>query len=143
MLSTGRKCIAGVLVSICMASAHAETVDVRNAAAIEAVVRAQIEALEDGNANLAFALTTPAVRRELGSPENLLRLIEEEYDPLYRHLRAIYLAAESDEGEVTQTVRITDQNNHVWLVIYEMERQPDGSWRIDGWELLETDTLSV
>jgi hypothetical protein len=30
---------------------------------------------------------------------------------------------------------MTDAEGHPWLVVYPMERQPDGTWRINGCEI--------
>lgn len=123
--------------------AFAENVAAADARLIKMVVQSQLKALSEGDATHAFALATPEARSEIGTPENLLRIVKENFDPLYHCRLAIFMKAEDEDGDVTQTVRITDDEDHVWLAVYDMEREPDGSWEIGGWELLETDTISI
>jgi hypothetical protein len=123
--------------------ACAENVAAADARLIRMVVQSQLKALSENDAIRAFALATPEARSEIGSPENLLRIVKEKFDPLYHCRLAIFMKAESEDGDVTQTVRITDDEDHVWLAVYDMELESDGSWEIGGWELLETDTISI
>ena len=47
----------------------------------------------------------------------------------------IHIQAALRVGSDSQPVRMTDEEGHPWLVVYPMERQADGSWRINGCEL--------
>jgi hypothetical protein len=38
---------------------------------------------------------------------------------------------------------LTDRENIVWIAIYEMEQEADGSWKIDGCSLFETTSVSI
>ena len=38
-------------------------------------------------------------------------------------------------GELVQPVRMTDAEGRAWLALYSMEKQSDGSWRINGCQL--------
>lgn len=133
-------CLAALLP---VGRACAENLAAVDAKMIKMVVQSQLKALAEDDATDAFALSTPEARSEIGSPENLMRIVKEDFNPLYHCRLAIFLRPQSDDDGVTQTVRITDDEDHVWLAVYDMEREPDGSWEIDGWELLETDTISI
>ena len=133
-------CLAALLP---VGRACAENVAAADARLIKMVVQSQLKALSEDDATEAFALSTPEARSEIGSPENLMRIVKENFGPLYHCRLAIFMNPENDDGDVTQTVRITDDQDHVWLAVYDMEQEPDGGWEIDGWELLETDTISI
>jgi hypothetical protein len=126
-------------------SAYAQTgaLSAADVAAIRNAVQLQIDALANDDADSAFALATPAVRTRLGSPDKFLQLIKEQYDPVYRHQLALYSEPEVIDGKTMQAVRLTDLDSHVWLAVYEMIRDTDGSWKIDGCQLIETRTVSV
>lgn len=111
--------------------------------AIQSAVQLQIEALTNDDADRAFALTTETTRSRLGSPDNFLRMIKEQYDPVYRHRTALYSAPTVVHGKVYQVVRLTDLESHVWLAIYLMHKDAEGTWKIDGCQLIETRTVAI
>lgn len=39
------------------------------------------------------------------------------------------------DGEIVQPVRLTDADGRAWLALYPMQREPDGTWRINGCRL--------
>jgi hypothetical protein len=111
--------------------------------AIQSVVQLQLNALAEDDAAQAFALAAPATRSRIGSADNFLRMIKQDYDPIYRNRRAIFSPPEEIDGSTIQLVRLTDQENRVWVAIYKMVRDDDGSWKIDGCQLLETKSISI
>jgi hypothetical protein len=40
-------------------------------------------------------------------------------------------------GEVVQQVQVTDGAGTVWVAYYAMQRQKDGSWRMNGCHLVQ------
>lgn len=125
------------------ANAMAEAVNAADAKSIQAVVQSQLIALANDDADRAFALTTVSTRAIIGNADNFLQMIKEEFAPIYHNRRAIFSPAEIIEGDMLQVVRITDDENHVWVAIYRMERDEDGYWKIDDCRLLETTSTSV
>jgi hypothetical protein len=114
-----------------------------DARSIQAAIRGQLHALAQDDAEAAFALSTPSIRSQMGSPENFLRVIKEDYSPMYRHLVVIFSAPENLGDSIIQIVRLTDRESRVWMAIYSMQRDSVGSWKIDGCQLLETDSVSI
>ena len=114
-----------------------------DAIAIHQVVQSQLEALSNDDAASAFELATPEKRMLIGSPDNFLRLIKEEYNPIYRYQRVIFSRPEVVDGDAIQMVRVTDGYSRVWVAIFWMLEGDDGNWRIDGCQLLETTSVSV
>lgn len=114
-----------------------------DAIAIHEVVQSQLEALANDDAASAFELATPEKRMLIGNPDNFLRLIKEEYNPIYRYQRVIFSRPEVVDGEAVQMVRVTDGYSRVWVAIFWMLQGEDGNWRIDGCQLLETTSVSV
>jgi hypothetical protein len=114
-----------------------------DARAIQIVVQSQLNALAEDDAPRAFALATSAIRSRIGNADDFLQMIKHDYDPVYRHQRAIFSAPEIIDGNIIELVRLTDRDNRVWVAIYKMEQDNDGSWKIDGCQLLETTSISV
>lgn len=124
---------------------HAGAAELRDSevVAIHRAVRSQIEALVNDDAARAFDLATEDTRSRLGSPDNFLRIIKEKYDPVYRHRMALYSPPQIVLGKVYQAVRLTDLDSHVWVAIYLMHKDEQGTWKIDGCQLVETKAVAV
>ncbi len=135
--------ILGLLIVWWPAQSLAADLDQSEMAAIQGVVQLQINALAKDDADSAFALTTADTRNRLGTADNFLRLIKEQYDPVYRHRLALFSVPQVVNGKTYQVVRLTDLNSHVWVAIYLMNKDTDGAWKIDGCQLLETTTIAV
>lgn len=139
--------MAGLLFGLCAPwwnSAWAiDDITTADAIAIHEVVQTQLEALSNDDAVSAFELATPEKRMLIGSPDNFLRLIKEEYNPIYRYQRVIFSRPEVINGDAIQIVRVTDGNSRVWLAIFWMQQGEDSAWRIDGCQLLETTSVSI
>ena len=114
-----------------------------DAIAIHEAVQSQLEALSKDDAASAFDLTTPEKRMLIGTPDNFLRLIKEEYDPIYRYQRVLFSRPEVINGDAIQIVRVTDSYSRVWVAVFWMQQGEDSSWKIDGCQLLETTTVSI
>jgi len=114
-----------------------------DAAAIHTTVQSQLDALSKDDAAGAFELTSSAKRMQIGTPDNFLRMIKEDYDPIYRNLGVIFLAPQVIDGDAIQVVRVTDSGSRVWVAIFWMQQEPDSSWKIDGCQLLETTSVST
>ncbi|HCY64652.1 MAG TPA: hypothetical protein DHV59_17890 [Oxalobacteraceae bacterium] len=123
--------------------ATAEKLRESEMAQIRSAVQAQIEALAKDDAVKAFDLTTEDTRNRLGSPDNFLKMIKEKYDPVYRHRMALYSSPQIVLGKVYQAVRLTDLDSHVWVAIYLMHKDEEGTWKIDGCQLVQTMTIAV
>jgi hypothetical protein len=114
-----------------------------DAIAIRTVVQSQLEALAEDDATSAFELTTPTKRMQIGTADNFLRMIKEEYTPIYRPRLALFSSPQVIDGNAIQIVRITGDDRHVWVAIFWMLQDEDSEWKIDGCQLLETTSLSI
>jgi hypothetical protein len=104
---------------------------------IRGVIHRQIDALRRDDARRAFALVSPGVQAQFGTPERFLEAVRTSYRPVYRPLGVVFLAMTVLGGEVVQEVRLTDHRGAVWLAYYAMQRQNDGSWRMNGCHLVQ------
>jgi hypothetical protein len=112
-------------------------------AAIKAVISRQIEAFRRDDAAEAFSLASPGIQGVFGTPENFLRMVRTSYQPVYRPASVTFLDVSFIDEEAVQKVRISDQSGAVWLALYPMERQKDGSWKTNGCQLFPLDSIST
>jgi hypothetical protein len=102
---------------------------------VREVVQAQLDAFLHDDAERAFELATPAIRKTFGSAENFLEMVRSSYAPVYRPRSVVFEAPLLADGQVIQPVRLSDTEGRGWIAVYPMQRQPDGSWRTNGCQL--------
>jgi hypothetical protein len=112
-------------------------------AAIRSVIGRQIEAFRRDDAAEAFALASPGIRDTFGTPENFLRMVRDSYQVVYRPASVTFLEATFVNDEVVQKVQLSDSAGAVWLALYPMERQKDGSWKTNGCRLFQLNSVST
>lgn len=118
-----------------LAPAAAAPISRDEAAAIEAVVRAQLDAFARDDAPGAFALATGAIRERFGTAERFLEAVRTDYAAVYRPRTVQFDEPVVIEGAIFQPVRLTDARGEAWIALYAMQREREGRWRINGCEL--------
>jgi len=114
---------------------QAQPVPSADAQAVRKVVEAQLQAFQRDDAERAFAYATPGIREQFGSAERFMEMVRSSYAVVYRPRSVTFRPPVRVGPDLAQPVRMTDEEGHAWLVVYPMERQADGSWRINGCEL--------
>lgn len=101
-------------------------------AAIHAVIARQIEAFRHDDGAAAFALASPHIQALFGSAEGFMAMVRHAYQPVYHPQSVTFGPIGSDHGQVTQDVDLIGPDGRSARAHYTMEREKDGSWRIDG-----------
>jgi hypothetical protein len=127
-----------ITLSLGLATGVAWPAEVPEAQAAKAreVVQAQLDAFAADDARRAFLLASPSARRHLGSPDNFINLVRRNYAVVYRPASVAFLKPQLIDGVVILGVQMTDAQGSAWLATYQLERQPDGIFLIDGCELV-------
>jgi hypothetical protein len=115
----------------------------RDRAAIEATLRSQLDAFGRDDAEQAFGAATADIRRRFGSSDRFMRMVEEEYEPVYRATGLEFLALKQVNGRWVQTIAVIDGDGRVWRASFVMHRQPDRSWKVGGCRLVQTRALAT
>lgn len=95
------------------------------AAAVRAVIQAQLDAFAAGDAVAAFSYAAPGIRRQFGTPESFVAMVRSAYPVVWRPAAVSFHHNEWTEGDLIQAVQMSDANGIAWLVLYRLERQPD------------------
>jgi len=103
-----------------------------DAKAVRALIEAQLAAFASDDATKAYALAAPAIQTMFVSAERFLAMVRESYPVVYRPASVAFLQPERIDGKLVQRVQMADAAGVPWMVVYELERQPDRSWRIAG-----------
>ncbi|WP_225768344.1 DUF4864 domain-containing protein [Inquilinus sp. Marseille-Q2685] len=115
----------------------ADTTIVGNAdgAAIIGVIRKQLDAFQGDRAAEAFGYASPNIQHMFGTPDRFMAMVREGYQPVYRPRSVDFRELVTSRGRIVQKVLFVGPDGVPVIAEYIMERQPDGSWRIDGCRL--------
>ena len=112
-------------------------------AAIRGVFEAQLYAFRRDDGVAAFGYASPSIRAMFRTAERFMNMVREGYAPVYRPRRVEFRDVVSWRGRITQRVYLVGPDGAPVIANYLMERQADGTWRIDGCILEEVPDLSV
>jgi len=110
----------------------AQPIAAADAQAVRKVIEAQLDAFRKDDAERAFSYAAPGIQKMFGTPDGFMEMVRTQYAVVYRPHAVTFRSPRRLGADLVQPVRMTDQEGHPWLVVYPMERQPDGSWRING-----------
>ena len=132
-----------LFVLVSAAVARAEDIAPADRAAIARVIQDQIAAFRVDDAARAFGFASPGIQAKFGTPEQFLEMVRMGYFPVYRAEDVTFGDIAIEHGAPVQAVQIHDAKGEGVLALYFMERQPDGSWKINGCLLTKLPEHSV
>jgi len=104
--------------------------------AIRTVISRQLDAFRRDDGVAAFAFASPTIQRLFGTPEAFMDMVRRSYRPVYRPRDVRFEELLVHDGQLVQRVVLVGPEQEVVIALYEMQRQPDGKWRINGCFLL-------
>lgn len=107
-----------------------------DASAIRTVIEAQLAAFEQDDAMAAFAFASPGIRRSFATPEGFVGMVRQLYPVVYRPRTVRFLPPRLVDDQPIQVVEMSDRDGVVWMAIYRLQQQTDGTWLIDGCALV-------
>ena len=108
-------------------------------AAIRQVIESQFAAFRRDDGVDAFSYASPGIRTRFGTAETFMHMVRQGYPAVYRSRGAEFLGVRIKDGRPVQAVRLIGPDGRAVVALYEMEQQPDGSWKIAGVYLLPLD----
>jgi ketosteroid isomerase-like protein len=108
------------------------TLGATDRAAIRAVVEEQLAAFQRDDERAAFRLASPTIQQQFKSSGNFMRMVRSGYKAVYRPRDVQFGEIETVDGNIIQRVELIGPDGAPALAHYVMQRQPDGSWRING-----------
>lgn len=106
-------------------------------AAIRQVIGDQIAAFRRDDGDAAFAFAAPGIQRMFGTAETFMSMVRGGYQPVYRPRSFAFAELVEIDGQLVQQVAVIGPDGGRVTALYPMEKQPDGSWRIAGCQLVE------
>ena len=114
------------------ASAGDPAVSAADSAAIRAVISDQLAAFLHDDGVAAFSYASPTIQTYFHDPDTFMEMVRSGYQPVYRARGVEFRDLGMMEKRLIQQVYMTGPDGIPVLALYEMQRQPDGSWRING-----------
>ena len=101
-------------------------------AAITAVVSDQIDAFSKDDSERAFSHASPMIKAGIRNHERFIMMVKRSYGMIYRPSSHEMQEVKEMHGKVYQVVLFVDQDKQRFKIFYEMQKQDDGSWKING-----------
>jgi hypothetical protein len=103
-----------------------------DATAIQAVISHQLGAFLHDDQAAAFADASPTIQSIFHDPDTFMRMVRTGYQPVYRSSGVEFRDLAMIGGRLIQRVYMVGPDGVAVIADYEMQRQPDGKWRING-----------
>ena len=134
-------CVALVLLTwpTGVAGADAPAPGPAEGARIRQVIEAQLAAFGRDDGAAAFAYASPGIQRRFGTVARFMAMVRSGYGAVYRPREVVFRGLSAVEGIPVQEVLFVGPDGAAVMALYFMERQGDGSWRIDGVRLVPAD----
>jgi hypothetical protein len=123
---------------------RAESLSAEDKAAFQSVISQQIDAFRAEDGARAYSYAAPMIRQIFPSPDAFMNMVRQGYQPVYRPQSYRFGdAGFSASGRPIQKVTVVGPDGITYEAVYTMERQPDGSWQINGCALVRAPELGA
>ena len=110
---------------------------------IIAVIDAQLEAFQSGDAEKAYSFATPGIQRQFPNSSIFMQMVMNGYNVLRQPTQVEYQGLREHFGVKVQLVQLTDMNGFTFQAFYQMEQQNSGEWRIGGCMIQQIDQNKI
>ena len=108
-----------------------------------ALIERQLDAFAHDDAAGAYALATPSIQKIFPDADAFLSMVKNQYGAVYSHRSVEFGAASVEADSIGQSVTFVDKDNLVWSAVYQLARQADGGWRIQGCVIVKSTESSL
>lgn len=104
----------------------------------QSLIEQQIEAFLHDDAATAYSFAAPGIKALFPDKDSFFAMVKKSYQPVYHPGNYAFGKSRAiDNGAVVyQEVLITGTDDKDWTAIYQITRQPDGSYKINGVQIL-------
>lgn len=101
-------------------------------AEIQRIIKAQLAAFPRNDAEAAFSHASPDIRRQFGTAGNFMAMVRQSYATIFGAKQVFFRELVGTSVGPVQPVLLIDKTGASVLANYVMQKQADGSWRING-----------
>lgn len=106
------------------------------------VIQSQIQAFLSDDAETAYGYASPAIRKLFPDKDRFFAMVKKSYQPVYHPGNFAFGRFKvSDDGQtVLQEVLVTGSEGTDWTAVYDLQRQEDGQYKINGVQMMPNTT---
>lgn len=136
-------CLAVLLLTLVL-PVRAESLSAADEEAFRSIITDQIEAFRAEDGARAYSHAAPMIRQIFPTPELFMNMVRQGYQPVYRPKSYSFgKAGLSASGRPIQRVTLVGPDGQTYEAVYTMERQPDGTWQINGCAIVRAPDVSA
>ncbi|MGJ8571027.1 MAG: DUF4864 domain-containing protein [Hoeflea sp.] len=111
-----------------------------DAASARDIIESQINAFLNDDMATAYSFASPAIKQIYPDQSRFFDMVKRGYQPVYRPGNFAFGRSKSaaDGSGIVQEVIIQGPGGQDWTALYSLERQPDGSFKINGVQMIKT-----
>ncbi|MCQ4629739.1 DUF4864 domain-containing protein [Shinella lacus] len=98
----------------------------------QTVIQSQITAFLNDDAKTAYSFASPTIRGKFPSEDVFFEMVKKGYAPVYRPGNFAFGRSKVTGDMVVQEVLISAPDGKDWTALYQVVKQPDGSYKING-----------
>ena len=102
------------------------------------IIQSQIAAFLNGDAKAAYSFASPAIRGKYPTEDAFFDMVRKGYAPVYRPDNFAFGRSRVEGDMVVQEVLISGPDGNDWTALYQLLKQPDGSYKINGVHMVRT-----
>lgn len=106
-------------------------------AQFERIITSQLGALQNGDADAAWAFAHPNIQRQFGTADRFYQMVDRGYRPLIDFTLIRFEPAEAADDVWIQPVWLQNDQDEQYIAYYAMARNDDGEWRIAGCQIYD------
>jgi hypothetical protein len=142
------KTIAGLLLALTLALglprvAQADDLSPADQASIHGLITSQIEAFRHDDGNAAYGFASPTIQGLFPTADMFMNMVRNAYQPVYRPQSVTFGQLGDSPAGPLQKVFLVGPDGKSYVAVYSLQRQPDGTWRINGCTLVEDTGASI
>jgi hypothetical protein len=110
------------------------------AASARDIIESQINAFLNDDMATAYSFASPAIKQIYPDKSRFFDMVKRGYQPVYRPGNFAFgrSKAAADGTGIVQEVIIQGPGGQDWTALYSLERQPDGSFKINGVQMIKS-----
>jgi len=129
--------LAALLLAVLAAFSPARADD---AATARDIIESQINAFLSDDMAAAYSFASPSIKQLYPDQSRFFDMVKRGYQPVYRPGNFAFgrSKAAADGAGLVQEVIILGPDGQDWTALYSLERQPDGSFKINGVQMIKS-----
>lgn len=110
-----------------------------DAAIARDIIESQINAFLSDDRTAAYSFASPSIKQIYPDESRFFDMVKRGYQPVYRPGNFAFGRSKTaaDGAGIVQEVIIQGPDGEDWTALYSLERQPDGSFKINGVQMIK------